>query len=59
MSFFNLQSSRASARTLSPLPDADDTADLLAQLRVLEREANREEDGSFSLVGEASAVGAC
>ena len=58
MSFFNLWSSRANARTSSPLPDADDTADLLAQLRVLEREADRDEDGSFSLVGEASADGA-
>jgi hypothetical protein len=58
MSFFNLQSSRASARTSSPLPDADDTADLLAQLCVLEREVDREEDGSFLLVDEASADGA-
>ena len=57
MAFLNLRSNQARARSSSPLPDADDTADLLDQLRILEREADREEDGSFSLVGGDSGDG--
>ena len=56
-SFLNFRSSRAGARSSSPSRDADDTADLFERIRDLEREFEREEDGSYSLVDVASRDG--
>jgi hypothetical protein len=41
----------------SPSQDAEEASDLLAQLRVLERRIEREEDGSYSFVEEESRDG--
>jgi hypothetical protein len=56
-SFLNFRSSRAGSRSSSPSRDADDTADLFERIRDLEREFEREEDGSYSLVDVASRDG--
>ena len=56
-SFLGLRSGRTKASTSSPSQDAEETAELFEGLRVLERELEREEDESYSLVDEVSKDG--
>jgi hypothetical protein len=56
-SFLGFRSGRTGARPSSPSRDAEETAELFDRLRVLERELEREEDGSYSFVDEASRDG--